>query len=549
MPIASLAGVRAFGISPPSPLERVSRELNLVKMHIQMNHAFSALVIVGLAGCTGQHEVPQSFGGASSQSGGANTGATDSRSSGGNLGTSNSGGSSVTATTPTFGGNFATGGVTASGGLTAVGGSAAAIGGDTPAGGKTAAGGATATGGATVTMGGQMTTAGGSPTGGASIATTVGAGGGIGGNEGSSTATGGAGKGGASSLGGATGNGGSTTGGNATATGGSASTCTSAATLKEAGNCAGRLIGTALSTKHLQDTSYTSKALEFNYVTPEDEMKWDATEATRNQFTFNQGDQIVDFAQKNGMKVKGHTLVWYNQLPSWVSGISSASDLRSAMVNHITTVMKYYAGKVIAWDVVNEAWDPTDPTKLRDSVFSRVIGSTYIDDAFKAAYAADPTAKLFYNDYATDGLSTKANSVYTMVQGMKNRGIPIDGVGLQMHWRSVGSTLTAAEVISNMQRLIDLGLEVVISEMDVQLCKGGTFADQQARFHDIVAACLTLPKCTAVSFWGITDKYSWLNSFTDLGCTGTETPRPLLWDDSYQKKPAYTGVMDALLGH
>jgi endo-1,4-beta-xylanase len=177
-----------------------------------------------------------------------------------------------------------------------------------------------------------------------------------------------------------------------------------------------------------------------------------------------------------------------------------------------------------------------------------VLGASYIDDAFKAARAADSTAKLFYNDYATDGLSAKANSVYTMVKDLKQRGIPIDGVGLQMHWRSVGSTLTAAEVIENMQRLIDLGLEVVISEMDVQLCKGGTLSDQQTRFYDIVKACMTLPKCTAVTFWGITDKYSWLNSRTDLGCTASETPRPLLWDDNYGKKLAYTGVMDALLG-
>jgi endo-1,4-beta-xylanase len=421
-------------------------------------------------------------------------------------------------------------------------------GGAPASGGVPAIGGTTATGGATVTTGGKTAATGGNQTGGTSTAMTGGSG--VGGGTGGNTpTTGGASTGGTSSSSGGTSSGGSATGGS-TGTGGSRPSCATAATLKEAGNCTGRLIGTALSTKHLQDTSYTSRALEFDYITPEDEMKWDVTEPTRNQFTFGPGDQIADFANANGMKIKGHTLVWYNQLPSWVSSLTSASDLRSAMVNHIQRVMQHYddKGGVIAWDVVNEAWDDTDPTKLRDSVFSRVIGSSYIDDAFSAAHTADPTVKLFYNDYATDGLSTKSNSVYTMVQGLKSRGIPIDGVGIQMHWRSVGSTLTAADVISNMQRLIALGLEVVISEMDVQLCKGGTLSDQQARFHDIVAACLTQPKCTAVTFWGITDKYSWLNSRTDLGCTGSETPRPLLWDDSYNKKPAYTGVMDALLG-
>jgi endo-1,4-beta-xylanase len=116
-----------------------------------------------------------------------------------------------------------------------------------------------------------------------------------------------------------------------------------------------------------------------------------------------------------------------------------------------------------------------------------------------------------------------------------------------MHWRSVGSTLTAGEVIQNIQRLGALGLEVVISEMDVQLCRGGTLDDQKARYHDIVAACVSQPNCTAVTFWGITDKHSWLNAL-DLGCTAGETPRGLLWDDNYSKKPAYTGVLDALSG-
>jgi endo-1,4-beta-xylanase len=514
-------------------------------MRISVKHVFSVLIISGLFGCSGQG-VSQSSGGASAQLGGASTGPT-----GGSVGTSGSGGSNASSTKSTFGGTLGSGGVTASsgtpttaGGVPATGGGSA-IGGSGATGGVPISGGTTASGGATVAAGGKTAAIGSSPTGGSSNTKTGGSGGG-GGTGGSTSATGGTGKGGTSNTG-ATGNGGSATGGSTGGTSSTKSTCT-AATLKEAGNCTGRLIGTALSTKHLQDSSYTSNALEFDYVTPEDEMKWDVTEATRGQFTYSQGDQIVTFAKNNGMKVKGHTLVWYNQLPSWVSNISSASDLRSAMQNHIQKVMQHYGNDVIAWDVVNEAWDDTDPTKLRDSVFSRVLGSSYIDAAFQAARDAGTNAKLFYNDYATDGLSTKSNSVYTMVSDMKSRGIPIDGVGLQMHWRSVGSTLTAADVISNMQRLIDLGLEVVVSEMDVQLCKGGTLSDQQARFHDIVAACLTLPKCTAVTFWGITDKYSWLNSRTDLGCTGTETPRPLLWDDSYNKKPAYTGVMDALLG-
>jgi endo-1,4-beta-xylanase len=408
------------------------------------------------------------------------------------------------------------------------------------------------------------TAAGGTASGGA------GAGSGNGGAGAGKGATGGASSGGTSALGGAAaggiGNaGGDAAGGTPPATGGAAGTSSAGAAgsamgggagspiecnatvLKDAGACTERLIGVALTTRHLGEAAYVNAAKEFSYVTAEDEMKWDATEPSRNGFTYGAADQVVDFAMSNGMKVKGHTLVWYNQLPSWVSSIDDESELRSVMTNHITKVMQHFKGKVMAWDVVNEAWDPGEPTELRDSVFTRVLGRSYIDDAFTAARAADPDAKLYYNDYGTDGMSVKANSVYEMVRDMKERGIPIDGVGLQMHWRSVGSTLTAVEVVQNIQRLGALGLEVVISEMDVQLCRGGTLEDQQVRYHDIVAACVSQPNCSAVTFWGITDKYSWLNNL-DLGCSAGEEPRGLLWDDDYTKKLAYTGVLDALSG-
>jgi endo-1,4-beta-xylanase len=323
--------------------------------------------------------------------------------------------------------------------------------------------------------------------------------------------------------------------------------CATTTTLAQAASASGRLIGAALATAHLSDESYASTALEFNYVTPENEMKWEHTEPTRDQFSFDGGDQIVDFANQNGMKAKGHTLVWHNQLPSWVSAITDPDDLRAAMLDHITTEVQHFKGKVVAWDVVNEAWDPSDPTVLRDTVFSELLGPSFIDDAFTAARAADPDVKLYYNDYGADGLGTKSDSIYNMVADMKMRGIPIDGVGLQMHWRSIDTQPSASDVEANIQRLGALGIDVVVSEMDVDLCNGGTIADQAAKFHDVVAACFSQPSCKAVTFWGITDKYSWLNYF-DTSCADGDTPRPLLFDDDYQKKPAYTGVLNALTG-
>jgi len=290
--------------------------------------------------------------------------------------------------------------------------------------------------------------------------------------------------------------------------------------------------------------------------TPENEMKWDQIEATRGTFTFAPADQIVTFAMQNGLKVKGHTLVWHKQLPSWVTSLTTAADVRKAMTDHINGVVGHFKGKVTVWDVVNEAFITDGKTgdgnpRLRDSVFSTVIGSTFIDEAFMAARAADNDALLVYNEFASEGLSDKSNAVYDMVKSMKMRGIPIDGVGLQMHI-GYNTNPTAADVATNMQRLADLGLKVFISEMDVNSCAGYSDAQEKAQYHDMVAACVAQPACAAVTVWGITDKYTWLdinnNSSSMAGCATGVLPSALLWDASYNKKSSYTGALDALLG-
>jgi endo-1,4-beta-xylanase len=301
-----------------------------------------------------------------------------------------------------------------------------------------------------------------------------------------------------------------------------------------------RLIGAAISTSHLSETAYAATAAAaFNFATPENEMKWDATEPTRNGFNFAGGDAVVAFAARNGMKVKGHTLVWHSQLPSWVPMIQDAADLHNAMINHVTEVAWHFRGQVIAWDVVNEA--VADSGGLRNSIFLQLLGPSYIDDAFNAAHAADPDARLYYNDYGAEGMNAKSNAVYNLVLGMLERGVPIHGVGLQMHTGPADTSPSADELAANMQRLGELGMEVVISEMDVQICTSDVGA-QSTRFHDIVADCVAAPTCTAVTVWGVPDKYSWRNG---QACA---MPRPLLFDDNYAPKPAYTGLLDAFSG-
>ena len=153
--------------------------------------------------------------------------------------------------------------------------------------------------------------------------------------------------------------------------------------------------------------------------------------ADPGRFTFDAGDAIVHFAQANGMKVKGHTLVWHSKLPSWVSSLMDPDDSCSCDEQPHHPGMTHFKGRSYAWDVVNEAL--LDGETMRPSVFLELLGPDYIDEAFRTARAADPDALLYYNDYGTDGTNAKANAAFDMYVGMQERGVPFDGVGLQMH--------------------------------------------------------------------------------------------------------------------
>lgn len=321
--------------------------------------------------------------------------------------------------------------------------------------------------------------------------------------------------------------------------------------LKQAASASGRRIGVALDAAPLSEAIYREIAVrEFNYATAANEMKWDSLQPQPGQFNYARADQIVNFAEQNGLDVKGHTLVWFRQLPSWVQQLSGAANVRAAMLNHIQTVVGRFRGRVVAWDVVNEAWND-DGLSMRDLIFQRALGDGYIDEAFRAARAADPDAKLYYNDFGTEGLSAKANAVYEMLRGMLERGVPIDGVGLQMHTLNINGAPTIADFIANIERLAALGLDVVISEMDISTCaSGGSVAErlsaQRERVYNLVAACVTRPACTEITLWGLTDRYSWLDTNPDISqCANGQQPLGLLFDANYQPKPAYEAALSA----
>ncbi|MFJ2091192.1 endo-1,4-beta-xylanase [Streptomyces sp. NPDC087901] len=310
-----------------------------------------------------------------------------------------------------------------------------------------------------------------------------------------------------------------------------AGTAEAATTLGASAAAKGRYFGTAVAANHLGESAYASTLdTEFTMVTPENEMKWDAVEASRNSFSFGSADQIVSHAQGKGMKLRGHTLVWHSQLPGWVGGLG-ADDLRSAMNNHINQVMAHYKGKIYAWDVVNEAFQDGSSGARRSSPFQDKLGNGFIEEAFRTARAADSGAKLCYNDYNTDGQNAKSNAVYAMVKDFKQRGVPIDCVGFQSHFNS--NSPVPSDYQANLQRFADLGVDVQITELDIE----GSGSAQAASYTKVVNACLAVSRCAGITVWGIPDKYSWRSSGT-----------PLLFDDNYGKKPAYTAVLAALGG-
>ncbi len=306
-------------------------------------------------------------------------------------------------------------------------------------------------------------------------------------------------------------------------------------------------MGVAVSAVPLkQDPQYARIVREeFSAITPENAMKWDALRPARDRFDFTDADAIVEFAQHNGMQVRGHTLMWHGQVPAWLqSGRFTAEELREILREHILTVVGRYRGRVAAWDVVNEAVDGDEPSLLRRTLWRRGLGQDFMAQAFQWAHEADPGARLFYNDAGGEGVGRQSEAVYHVVKELRERGVPIHGVGLQMHV-GMHDVPLPEEVAANIQRLADLGLEVQITEMDVQIQKGTGEMEYdraaQARiYQNMTTVCLRSPACTSIVVWGVADQYSWIPWWTN------HPDEPLLFDRAYARKPAYYGIRAAL---
>lgn len=321
-------------------------------------------------------------------------------------------------------------------------------------------------------------------------------------------------------------------------------------------------IGAAVGQKELMGKDSTLLRQHFSSLTAENDMKPARTLAALDQYTFDRAQPIVDFAAANNMKLRGHTLVWHNQTPDWffkneVGEDLSKTELLNRLQQYIQKVVTQYKGKVYAWDVVNEAIsDQPEPFYRTDTDWFKICGADFIEMAFRYAHAADPTAKLFYNDYSLIN-PKKRDKTYDMVKELLEKGVPIHGIGMQGHWNL--ESINKEKIIAAVDTFASLGVEVQITELDLSVYSFHRRLDATEHppalieYSDSLAAVHTAKYVeifdalrsrheviTGVTFWGVSDGGSWLNNFFVKG----RTDHPLLFDRQYQPKPALAAIMD-----
>lgn len=287
----------------------------------------------------------------------------------------------------------------------------------------------------------------------------------------------------------------------------------------------------------------------FNYLTPENEMTFKALQPAQGRYQFAPADLVVSFAAANGLKIHSQHLIWHQEVPDWINNLTTPDQMDNAMEMHIQTVINHYntlfPGTISHWSVVNEVFDNSstaDPWK--NSIWMRIMGSSFIDSAFIYAKRAAPNAKLYYNDYFTEGMNAKSDRVYNLVKGLRQRGIPIDGVGLQCHFNLENYPGKEA-IAQNMQRIADLGLEIYLTEIDVEITDTSTASlNQQAQIYtELLSLCLSQKACKSYGVWGVTDQQTWLRSFR-----ANPQIYPLLFDDCYEPKASFDSIFHKLSG-
>jgi endo-1,4-beta-xylanase len=293
-------------------------------------------------------------------------------------------------------------------------------------------------------------------------------------------------------------------------------------------------LGAAVEPQHaLEDSAYRERLItRFTSVTPENGMKWAEIQPERGRFDFRAADAVVRFARRTGKRVRGHPLVWDEQLPAWLEDRDwRPRELRAVLRRHVRTVAGHYRGRVAEWDVVNEPL--ADDGRWERNVWYRTLGPSYVSIAFRAARRADPGARLFLNEIGAER-GRKSAALLVLARELKRRGVPIDGVGFQHHTPG-NAAPSRARLRALFRTTRRLGLAAAITELDVP----DTEAGLQARVYGRVAsACAAAPNCTGVTVWGVTDRWSWTGSDSEA----------LPYDEDGRPKPALETLLAPLRG-
>jgi len=320
-------------------------------------------------------------------------------------------------------------------------------------------------------------------------------------------------------------------------------------------------IGVAVSPQALKTDEAQLIRKQFNSITPENAMKMGPIHPKENEYFWTHADSIAAFAQRNNLKMRGHTLCWHSQTPKWLfidsNGASVSKEiLLQRLKEHITAVVTRYKGKVYAWDVVNEAISDKADEYLRNSEWLKICDEEYIAKAFQYAHEADPNALLFYNDY-NEINPVKREKIFKLVKSLKDAGVPIHGVGLQGHWAL--NEPSRQQLDSTLTRFSELGLKIQITELDISVYpKEHAARDRKAEDYDITFTkekeakqaevykmCFELFRkhknaISGITFWNISDRHSWLDNFPVRG----RKDYPLLFDKELNPKSAYWGVVE-----
>ena len=338
-------------------------------------------------------------------------------------------------------------------------------------------------------------------------------------------------------------------------------------------------IGVAVNRQAIRGAESELIIREFNSVTAENDMKMGPIHPKENEYNWANADSIVAFAERNKIKIRGHNLLWHSQAPAWMFKDDAGNQVSKEVLlkrlkDHITAVMTRYKGKIYAWDVVNEAIDDNPDVYMRNTLWYQICGDDFIPAAFRYAHEVDPKAALYYNDYNSENPS-KRDKIYKLVKSLIDAKVPIDGIGLQGHWKLADPS---PELIREaLDKYASLGMKLQITELDVTIrepqprrAPGDTapvvqpydsgytasIAKRQTeRYQSIFKIFRDYRKViTNVTFWNVSDNHSWLDN-RGGGLAGgaaasqatTRTTRkayPLLFDENLQRKKAYQAVVD-----